>query len=82
MSHCSSYADGKLSHHMNTRVSSEPRYDLRKINHSQQQQNGILLLIYKFEKLSIHEMNEGSISKTLKESVDPKGIILPPPPFT
>ena len=67
---------------MNTRVPSEPRYDLRKINHSQQQQNGILLLIHKFEKLSNHEMNEGSLSKTLKESVDPKGIIFPPPPFT
>ena len=28
--------DGELSHHMNTRVPSEPRYDLRKRNHSQQ----------------------------------------------
>ena len=46
--------DGELSHHMNTRVPSEPRYDLRKRNHSQQQQNGILLLIHKFEKLVIH----------------------------
>ena len=51
-------SDGELSHHMNTRVPSEPRYDLRKRHHSQQQQNGILLLIHKFEKLSIHEMNE------------------------
>ena len=75
-------SDGELSHHMNTRVPSEPRYDLRKRNHSQQQQNGILLVIHKFEKLSIHEMNEGSLSKTLKESVDHKGIIFPPPPFT
>ena len=66
---------------MNTRVPSEPRYELRKRNHYQQQQNGILL-IHKFEKLSIHEMNEESLSKTLKESVDPKGIIFPPPPFT
>ena len=66
---------------MNTWVPSEPRYDLRKRNHSQQQQNTILL-IQKFEKLSIHEMNEESLSKTLKESVDPKGIIFPPPPFT
>ena len=64
---------------MNTRVPSEPIYDLRKINHSQQQQNGILLLIHKFEKLSIHEMNEGSISKTLKESVDQTGITFPSP---
>ena len=64
---------------MNTGVPSEPRYDLRKINHSQQQQNDILLLIHKFEKLSIHRMNEESLSKTLKESVDQKGIIFPPP---
>ena len=71
--------DGELSQHMNTRVPSEPRYELRKRNHSQQQQNGVLLLIHKFEKLSIHEMNEEILSKTLKESVDPKGIIFPPP---
>ena len=62
---------------MNTRVSSEPRYELRKINHSQEQQNNILLLIHKFEKLTIHEMNEKDLSKTLKESVDSKGIIFP-----
>ena len=66
---------------MNTRVPSEPRYDLRKRNNSQQKQNGILLLIHKFEKLFIHEMNEESLSKTLKESVDKKGIIFPPPPI-
>ena len=66
---------------MNTRVLSEPRYDLRKRNHSKKQQNGILLLIKKFEKLSIHEMNEGSLSKILKESVYPKGITFPPPPI-
>ena len=71
--------DGKLSHHMNTRVPSEPRYELRKRNHSQQ--NGILLLIHNFEKLTIHEMKEEDLSKTLKESVDPKGIIFPPPPI-
>ena len=75
-------SDGELSHHMNTRVPSEPRYELRKRNHSQQQQNTRLILIHKFEKLSIHEMNEESLSKTLKESVDPKGIIFPLPPFT
>ena len=40
---------------MNTRVSSEPRYELRKINHYQQQKNTILLLSHKFEKLSIHD---------------------------
>ena len=73
------YDDRELSHHMNTKVPSEPRYDLKKRNHSQQQQNGIILLIHKFEKLSIHEMNKGSLSKTLKESVDPKGIIFLPP---
>ena len=71
--------DGELSHHMNTRVPSEPRYDLRKRNQSQQQQNGILLLIQKFEKLTIHEMKEEDLSKTLKESVDQMGIIFPPP---
>ena len=58
--------DGELSQHMNIRVPSEPRYELRKRNHSQQQQNIILLQIHKFEKLSIHEMNEESLSKTLK----------------
>ena len=69
--------DGELSQHMNTRVPSEPRYELRKRNHSQQQQNNILLLIHKFEKLAIYEMNEEDLSKTLKESVDSKGIIFP-----
>ena len=66
---------------MNTRVPSEPRFELRKRNHSEQQQNTILLLIHKFEKLSIHEIKEESLSKTLKESVNPKGIIFPPPPI-
>ena len=74
--------DGELSHHTNTRVLSEPRYDLRKRNHSQQQQKGILLVIRKFEKLSIHDMNEESLSKIIKENVDQKAIIFPPPPFT
>ena len=69
--------DGELS-----RVPSEPRYEQRKRNHSQQQQNTILLLIHEFEKLTIHEMNEKGLSKTLKESVYQKGIIFPPPPFT
>ena len=67
---------------MNIRVPSEPRYDLRKRNHSQQQQSNILLLIHKFEKLTIHEMKEEDLSKTLKESIDQKGIFFPPPPFT
>ena len=71
-------SDGELSHHMNTRVLCEPRYDLRKRNQSQQQQIGILLFIHKFEKLTIHEMKEEGLSKTLKESVDHKGITFPP----
>ena len=47
---------------MNTRVPSEPRYDLRKRSHSQQQQDTIFLLIHKFEKLTIHELNEEDLS--------------------
>ena len=46
--------DGELSKDMNTRVQSEPRYDLRKINPSQVQQNTLLLLPHEFEKLTIH----------------------------
>ena len=76
-----SLIDGELSQHKNTRVPSEPRYELRKRNHSQQQQNNILLLIHKFEKLTIHELNEEDLSKALKESVYSKGIIFPPSPF-
>ena len=45
--------DGELSQNMSTRVTSEPRYNLRKRSESQQQQD-IILLIHKFEKLSIH----------------------------
>ena len=66
---------------MNTRVPSEPRYDLRKRNHFKKKQNDILLLIHKFEKLTIHEMKEEDLSIILKESVDQKGIIFPPPPI-
>ena len=73
--------DGELSQHKNTRVPSKPRYELRKRNHSQWQQNTILLLIHKFEKLTIHEVNEEDLSKTLKESIDSKQIIFPPLPF-
>ena len=76
-----SSSDGELSHHMNTRVPSEPRYDLRKRSHPQQQQDSILLLTHKFEKLTIHEVNEEDLSKILEESVDSKGIIFPPSPF-
>ena len=64
-----------------TRVPSEPRYELRKRTHSQQQQNSMLLLIHKVEQLSIHEMNGEYLSKTLKESVDSKGLSFPPFPF-
>ena len=63
---------------MNTRVPSELRYDLRKRSHSHQQQDTILFIIHKFEKLTIHEVNEEDLSKTLKESIDSKGIIFPP----
>ena len=71
----------ELSQHKNTRVPSEPRYELRKRTHSQKQQESMLLLVHKFEKLSIHEMNEEDLSKTLKESADSKGIIFHPFPF-
>ena len=74
-------SDGELSQHKNTRVPSEHRYELRKRSHSQKQQESMLLLIHKFEKLSIHEMNEEDLSKTLKESVDSKGLSFPPFPF-
>ena len=47
------YTDGELSKDMNTRVQSEPRYDLRKRNPPQVQQN-TLLLPHEFEKLTIH----------------------------
>ena len=76
-----SIIDGEFYRQKNTRVPSEPRYELRKKNHSQKQQKSILLLIHKFEKLSIHERNEEDLSKTLKESVDSKGIIFPPFPI-
>ena len=64
------------------RVPSEPRYGLRKRTHSHQQQNNMILLIHKFEKLSIHEMTEEYLSKKLKESVDLKGISFPPFPIS
>ena len=72
-------SDGELSHHMNTRVPSEPRYDLGREVILNRKKNDIFLLIDKFEKLTIHEMKEEDFSKTLKESVDQKGIIFPPP---
>ena len=73
--------EGEYSQNMNTRVPSKPIHVLRKKNHSQLQQHTILFLIHKFEKLTIHEVSEEDLSKSLKESVDPKGIIFPPLPF-
>ena len=55
--------DGELSQNMNTIVPSEPRYNLRKRARSQQQQDTILLHIHQFERLSIHYMNQESLSK-------------------
>ena len=69
--------NGELFQHKDTRVPSEPRYELRRRTHSQQQQNSMLLLIHKFEKLSIHEMNGEDLSNALKESVDSMGFGLP-----
>ena len=66
-----------MENYLNTRTQGF-RVDLKKRTHSQQQQNNILLLIHKFEELTIHEMNEEDLSKALKEGVDPKGIIFPP----
>ena len=59
----------------------EPRYALRKRTHPQLQQHAILFLIQKFEKLTIHEVSEKDLSKSLKESEDPMGITFPPLPF-
>ena len=73
--------DGELFQHKDTRVPSEPRYDLRKRTHFQKQQKSMLLLFHKFEKLSIREMSEEDLSKTLKESVDQKGLSFPPSPI-
>ena len=75
------WPNGESFQHKDTRVPSEPRYELRKRTHFQQQQNSMLLYIHKFEKLSIHEMNKEELSKTLKESVDPKGLSFPPFPI-
>ena len=73
--------DEKSFEHKDTRVPSESRYELRKSTHSQQQQNSILLLIHKFDKLSIQEMNEENRSKTIQESVEPRGLSFPPFPI-
>ena len=73
--------DGEYSQDTNTRVPSEPRYTLRKITHPQLQQHALLFLIQKFEKLTIHEVSEKDLSKSLKESEDLMGITFPPLPF-
>ena len=64
--------------HKDRRVPNEPRYDLRKRTNSKEQQNIMLLLIKKFEKLSLHEKNEEDISKKRKERVDLGGLWFPP----
>ena len=74
--------DGESSQDKNTRVPIEPRYALRKRTHPQLQQHALLYLIQKFEKLTIHEVSDKDLSKSLKESVDPMGITSPPFPFT
>ena len=71
-------ADVESFQHKDTRVLSEPRYDLRKRTNSQMQQNSMLLLIHKFEELSLHEKNEENLSKKLKEGVDPQELSFPP----
>ena len=73
--------DGEFSQDMNTKVPIEPRYTLRKRTHPQLQQHAILFLIQKFEKLTIYEVSEKDLSKSLKESEDTMGITFPPIPF-
>ena len=48
------YNDGELFQNTNTRVPSEPKYNLRKRFHPQHLQATILLLTHEFEKLIIH----------------------------
>ena len=59
--------------HKDTRIPSEPRYDIRKRTNSKEQQNSMLLLIQKFEEISIHDMNEDNLSKTKKQESRSKG---------
>ena len=66
---------------MNTRPPLEPRYNLRKRTHPQLQQHAILFLIKEFDKLTIHEVSEKDLSKSIKESEDPMGITFPTLPF-
>ena len=65
--------DGESFQHKDTRVPSEPRYDLWKRTNSKERQKNILLLIHKFEKLFIHEMNDENLSK----NTSPRGFIFP-----
>ena len=76
-----SHNDGDSLQQMNTRPPLEPRYNLRNITHPQLQKHAILFLIKEFEKLTIHELSEKDLSKSLKESEDPMGIIFPTLPF-
>ena len=76
-----SQCDGDSLQHMNTGIPSEPRYTLRKRIHPQLQQHAVLFLIHKFGKLTLNEVSKEDLSKSLKESVDPKGINFPPLPF-
>ena len=69
--------DGESLQHKDTRVPSEPRYDLRKRTNSKEQKQNMLLLIHKFEKLSIHEMNE----KTPSQKTSTRGLSFPPFPL-
>ena len=66
---------------MNTSPALEPRYTLWKRTHPQLQQHAILFLIKKFDKLTIHEVSEKDLSKSLKESEDPMRITFPTLPF-
>ena len=71
---CEKPNDGESFQPKDTKVPSEPRYDLRKRSKSKEQQNSVLFLIQKFENLSIHDMNEEILSKNIKERVDSRGL--------
>ena len=72
---------GESFQHKDTRVPGQRRYDLRKRTNSKENQNSMVLLIQKFEKLSIHEKNEENLSKKRKERVDPRRLRFPPFPI-
>ena len=73
--------DGEFSQDMNARVPIELRYTLRKRTHPLLQQHTILFLIQKFEQLTIHEVSDKDLSKSLKAREDLMGITFPPLPF-